>query len=161
VRAVVIAARPADQFEQRVVVTPTRRGFFTAVAIHWSGLGIEDINGNENRGICPILPKGSEVCFFLTGEAILCVSPAFRHLWIEPLPYSTANAMAGAHEGGGAMEITIHQHLIEQCVMMACASKANRDKALWLSMAQSWMRLADEVAQAEMAYVANGTQQRH
>jgi hypothetical protein len=59
------------------------------------------------------------------------------------------------------MEITIHQHLIEQCVMMACACKANRDKALWLSMAQSWMRLADEVAQAEMAYVANGTQQRH
>jgi hypothetical protein len=33
------------------------------------------------------------------------------------------------------MEITIHKHLIEQCVMMACASKADRDKALWLSMA--------------------------
>ena len=59
------------------------------------------------------------------------------------------------------MEITIHQHLIEQCVTMACASKANRDKALWLSMALTWMRLADEVARAEMAYVANGTQQRH
>jgi len=59
------------------------------------------------------------------------------------------------------MEITIHQHLIEQCVTMACASKVNRDKALWLSMAQSWMRLADEVARAEMACVANGTQRRH
>jgi hypothetical protein len=59
------------------------------------------------------------------------------------------------------MEITIHQHPIEHCVTMAFASKANRDKALWLSMAQSWMRLADEVARAEMAYVANGTQQRH
>jgi hypothetical protein len=66
--------------------------------------------------------------------------------------------MAGAHEGGGAMEITIHQHLIEQCVTMACASKANRDKVLWLSMAQSWMRLADEVARAEIASVAYGTQ---
>jgi hypothetical protein len=28
-------------------------------------------------------------------------------------------------------------------------------------MAQSWMRLADEVARAEMAIVLNGTQQRH
>jgi hypothetical protein len=52
---------------------------------------------------------------------------------------------AGAHEGDGAMEITVHKHLIEQCVMMACASKADRDKALWLTMAQSWGRLADEV----------------
>jgi hypothetical protein len=57
------------------------------------------------------------------------------------------------------MEITIHQHPIERCVTMACASNANRDKALWLSMAQSWMRLADEVARTEMAHVANGTQQ--
>ena len=40
------------------------------------------------------------------------------------------------------MEIAIHKHLIEQCVMMACASKADRDKALWLTMAQSWGRLA-------------------
>jgi hypothetical protein len=59
------------------------------------------------------------------------------------------------------MEITIHQHLIEQCVAMACASKANRDKALWFSMAQSWMRLADEVARGEIAHIANGRQQRH
>ena len=43
------------------------------------------------------------------------------------------------------MEITVHKHLIEQCGMMACASKADRDKALWLTMAQSWGRLADEV----------------
>jgi hypothetical protein len=59
------------------------------------------------------------------------------------------------------MEITIHQHLIEQCVSMAYASKANTDKVLWLGMARSWVRLADEVARAEMANVANGTQQRH
>jgi hypothetical protein len=59
------------------------------------------------------------------------------------------------------MEITIHQHLIEQCVTMACASKVERDKALWLSMAQSWARLADEVARAETAHVANGREQRH
>jgi len=59
------------------------------------------------------------------------------------------------------MEITIHQHLIERCVTMACSSNADRDKALWLGMARSWVRLADEVARAEMATVTNGTQQRH
>jgi len=68
---------------------------------------------------------------------------------------------AGAHEGDGAMEITIHKHLIEQCVMMACASKAGRDKALWLTMAQFWGRLADEVERSEMAHVAAGRQHRH
>jgi hypothetical protein len=83
-------------------------------------------------------------------------TPAFRHLRIEPLPYSTAHIRTAAHEGDGAMEITIHQHLIEQCVTMACSSKADRDKALWLSMAQSWVRLADEVARAEMAHTADG-----
>ncbi len=54
------------------------------------------------------------------------------------------------------MEITIHQHLVQQCVTMACSSKADKDKALWLSMAQSWVRLGDEVERAEMANVANG-----
>jgi hypothetical protein len=54
------------------------------------------------------------------------------------------------------MEITIHGHLIEQCVVMARASKADSDKALWLTLAQSWTRLADEVARAEMAHVGNG-----
>jgi len=46
------------------------------------------------------------------------------------------------------MEITIHKHLIDQCVMMECASKADRDKALWLTIAQSRVRLADEVARS-------------
>ena len=46
------------------------------------------------------------------------------------------------------MEITIHKHLIEQCVMMAWASKADKDKARWLTIAQSWVRLADEVARS-------------
>jgi hypothetical protein len=55
------------------------------------------------------------------------------------------------------MEITIHKHLIEQCVMMACSSKADRDKALWL---QSWGRLADEVERSEMAHAAS-RQRRH
>ena len=45
--------------------------------------------------------------------------------------------------------------------MMACASKADRDKALWLTMAQSWGRLADEVERSEVARVASGRQGRH
>ena len=49
------------------------------------------------------------------------------------------------------MEITIHKHLIEQCVTMACASKADRDKALWLTMAQSWLRLAEHAERASLA----------
>jgi hypothetical protein len=36
---------------------------------------------------------------FVTGETVLSLLPAFRHLRIEPLPYSTAHAMAGAYEG--------------------------------------------------------------
>ena len=54
-------------------------------------------------------------------------------------------------EEHSAMEITIHKHLIEQCVMMACASKVDRDKALWLTLAQSWARLADQVVRVETA----------
>jgi hypothetical protein len=57
------------------------------------------------------------------------------------------------------MEITIHRHLIEHCVAMACASKANRDKALWLGMAQSWVHLSNAVARTEIVHIANGPQQ--
>ncbi len=59
------------------------------------------------------------------------------------------------------MEITIHDHRIEQCVAMARASAGNRDKALWLTLAQSWVRLAEEVARAEMARVTDSSQRRH
>ena len=80
----------------------------------------------RRRSLCPLRPHSA-----ISG-ANLCRTPLLI-------------SAAGAHEGDGAMEITIHKHLIEQCVMMACASKADRDKALWLTMAQSWGRLADEV----------------
>jgi hypothetical protein len=36
------------------------------------------------------------------------------------------------------MEITIHKHLIEQCVMMACASKADRDTVRELRKVTAW-----------------------
>jgi hypothetical protein len=49
----------------------------------------------------------------------------------------------------------------EQCVTMACASKVDSDKALWLTMAQSWVRLADEVERSEMAHVLVSRRRRH
>jgi hypothetical protein len=111
---------------------------------------VEDMNGNEIEE--SVLKECNQA---------RCELPAFRHLRIEPLPYSTAHATtACATKGTAQMEITIHQHLIEHCVSKACASKANRDKFLWLGMARSWVRLADEVACAEIAYVASA-QGRH
>jgi hypothetical protein len=42
-----------------------------------------------------------------------------------------------------------HRRHAEQCVAMARRSDDDNDKALWLTLAQSWVRLADHVARAE------------
>ena len=42
-----------------------------------------------------------------------------------------------------------HQKCAEECVMMALSSKRDSDKALWLVLAQSWARLAEQVALIE------------
>jgi len=42
-----------------------------------------------------------------------------------------------------------HQKCAEECVMMAMSSKRYSDKALWLILAQSWARLAEQVAFTE------------
>jgi hypothetical protein len=39
-----------------------------------------------------------------------------------------------------------HRKCAEECVAMARAAGDDRDKALWLTLAQSWVRLADHVA---------------
>ena len=39
-----------------------------------------------------------------------------------------------------------HRRYAEECVAMAQRSEDDTDKALWLSLAQSWVRLADYVA---------------
>jgi hypothetical protein len=41
-----------------------------------------------------------------------------------------------------------HRRYAEECVAMARLSQAKNDKALWLTLAQSWVRLADHVARA-------------
>jgi hypothetical protein len=42
-----------------------------------------------------------------------------------------------------------HRKHAEQCIAMARAADGDRDKALWLTLAQSWVRLAEHVARSE------------
>jgi hypothetical protein len=42
-----------------------------------------------------------------------------------------------------------HRRCAEQCVAMARLAEDRSDKALWLTLAQSWVRLAEDVAQVE------------
>jgi hypothetical protein len=42
-----------------------------------------------------------------------------------------------------------HRRRAEECVAMARLSEDNKDKALWLILAQSWVRLAEHVARIE------------
>jgi hypothetical protein len=44
-----------------------------------------------------------------------------------------------------------HRKCAEECVAMAQQSPAEGDKALWLTLAQSWVRLAEHVERAETA----------
>jgi hypothetical protein len=39
-----------------------------------------------------------------------------------------------------------HRKCAEECVAMARLAEDNKDKALWLTLAQSWVRLAEHVA---------------
>jgi hypothetical protein len=42
-----------------------------------------------------------------------------------------------------------HRRCAEECVAMARLSEDSQDKALWLTLAQSWVRLAEHVARVE------------
>lgn len=42
--------------------------------------------------------------------------------------------------------IANHRRYAEECVAMAQRSEHESDKALWLTLAQSWVRLAEHVA---------------
>lgn len=41
-----------------------------------------------------------------------------------------------------------HRRYAEQCVAMAQRAEDDSDKALWLTLAQSWVRLAEHVARS-------------
>ena len=42
-----------------------------------------------------------------------------------------------------------HRKCAQECVAMAQRSGDNNDKALWLTLAQSWVRLAEHIASVE------------
>jgi hypothetical protein len=42
-----------------------------------------------------------------------------------------------------------HRRYAEKCVAMARAAEEDKDKVLWLTLAQSWVRLAEHVARVE------------
>lgn len=42
-----------------------------------------------------------------------------------------------------------HRKCAEECVAMARLAEDRKDKALWLTLAQSWVRLAEHVARVE------------
>ena len=42
-----------------------------------------------------------------------------------------------------------HEKYAEKCVAVAPSSEQDVDKALWLSLAQSWARLGEQVASVE------------
>lgn len=44
-----------------------------------------------------------------------------------------------------------HRRCAEECVAMARRAEDDQDKALWLTLAQSWVRLAEHVERATLA----------
>lgn len=41
-----------------------------------------------------------------------------------------------------------HRKCAQECLAMAQAAEDQKDKALWLTLARSWVRLAEDVARA-------------
>jgi hypothetical protein len=44
-----------------------------------------------------------------------------------------------------------HRRYAEECVAMAQRADDEGDKALWLTLAQSWVRLAEHVARGQLS----------
>jgi hypothetical protein len=64
--------------------------------------------------------------------------------------FSTCRCSRLCQSGGVMGTIQDHRKYAEECVAMARLSQAESDKALWLTLAQSWVRLAEHVARAEL-----------
>jgi hypothetical protein len=46
-----------------------------------------------------------------------------------------------------------HRRYAEECVAMAQRAEDDQDKALWLTLAQSWVRLAEHVERSTLEIV--------
>jgi hypothetical protein len=82
-------------------------------------------------------------------------APALRHRLIAGAPYFDAHNPRGVALVGDVMMGIIQDHRsrnhrrhAEECVAMARAADDQSDKVLWLTLAQSWVRLAEHVARA-------------
>jgi hypothetical protein len=45
-----------------------------------------------------------------------------------------------------------HRRCAEECIAMARRAEDDQDKALWLTLAQSWVRLAEHVERSASAH---------
>jgi hypothetical protein len=83
-------------------------------------------------------------------------APSFSHPTIPSVPQSprhnrpsVASESVASVGSGVIMGTTDHRKCAEECVAMARLADAESDKALWLTLAQSWVRLAEHVARME------------
>jgi hypothetical protein len=78
--------------------------------------------------------------------------PRFGHPPNPALPHGAFQIRVGvASVSEGVMGTALdHRRCAEECVAMARLAEDDHDKALWLSLAQSWLRLADHVMRAQM-----------
>lgn len=74
-------------------------------------------------------------------------SPEFRPVMIPPAPQSSIEIGSSLDPPGGSIMGTTldHRRYAEECVAMARLSEDDQDKMLWLTLAQSWVRLAEHV----------------
>ena len=74
-------------------------------------------------------------------------SPEFRPLMIPPAPQSSTEIQSVVESTRGSIMGTTldHRRYAEECVAMARLAEDDQDKMLWLTLAQSWVRLAEHV----------------
>jgi len=84
--------------------------------------------------------------------------PEFRLTLIPAAPQSSIE-IATAVTRGSIMGTTLeHRRYAEECVAMARLAEDDQDKMLWLTLAQSWVRLAEHVERSSTAEAVLETQ---
>jgi hypothetical protein len=88
--------------------------------------------------------------------------PQLSHATIPATPHLRVKSAGESRQPDGtvmgravAERVVDHRKRAQECVAMAMHAKDESDKALWLTLAQSWMRLAEHVAHAEEANAAD------
>ena len=76
-----------------------------------------------------------------------CASPEFGLGMIPQAPQSSNEipAVVGSTRGSHMGTTLDHRRYAEECVAMAQLAEDDQDKMLWLTLAQSWVRLAEHV----------------